>query len=91
MSDVEELELAPNPIAARFRAMADRIERNEGEVFAGAVVIIPPADGGDPVEILQLDSKPSPSEFWALIKYKADAAIHELSNNSRLATAGFRR
>jgi len=90
MSDEEE---GPkeNPIAARFRAMADRIERNEGEVFAGAVVIIPPVDGGDAVEIIQFDAKPSPGEFWGLIKYKADAAIHDLQNNTRLATAGFRR
>lgn len=78
-------------IADRFRAMADQIERNAESTFAGAVVIIPPADGGDPVEILQLDTNPSPSEFWGLIKYKADAAMHDVGNQARLGQAGFRR
>ncbi len=77
-------------IADRFRAMADRIEKNDSEVFAGAVVIVPPKDGGDPVEILQLDANPSPSEFWGLIKYKSDAAMHEISNASRISHT-FRR
>jgi hypothetical protein len=78
-------------IADRFRAMADRIERNSTDAFAGAVVIIPPEGGGDPVEILQLDSKPSPSEFWGLIKFKADVAVSDLSNATRMGQAGFRR
>lgn len=78
-------------IADRFRAMADRIEKNEGDTFAGAVVIIPPAEGGDPVEILQLDAKPSPSEFWGLVKFKADSAMHDLGNATRMGQAGFRR
>ena len=77
-------------IADKFRAMAERIEKNDPEVFAGAVVIVPPKDGGEPVEILQLDGKPSPSEFWGLIKYKADAAMHDLNNQARLGQA-FRR
>jgi hypothetical protein len=77
-------------IADKFRAMADRIEKNDPEVFAGAVVIVPPKDGGEPVEILQLDGKPSPSEFWGLIRYKSDAAVAELNNQSRMQSA-FRR
>ena len=78
-------------IADRFRAMADRIEKTvTPSDFGGAVVIIPPSDGGDPVEILQIDPKPSPSEFWGLIRYKSDAAVAELNNQSRMQSA-FRR
>jgi hypothetical protein len=76
-------------IADRFRAMADRIEKNDGE-FAGAVVIVPPAEGGSAIEIFQIDASPSPSEFWGLIKFKADAAIFELSSQARMGQA-FRR
>jgi hypothetical protein len=52
----------------KFTEMAARIEHNQPAEFAGAAVIVPPAGGGEPIEILILDkSADSAVQFWATI------------------------
>ncbi len=43
---------APGSPSHRLCRMAEHINRNAGATFGGAVVIIPPDQGGEPVEIL---------------------------------------
>jgi hypothetical protein len=76
-------------IAARFRQMADRIEKNESEPFGGAVLIMPPGDGMV-VEMLNFDPTPDGALFWGAIRSKADEAVAELQQQAR-AQQGFRR
>lgn len=78
-------------IADRFRRMADRIEKNDGEPFGGCAVIVPPGDEVVGVEILELDPAPDASIFWAKIRSKADEAVSDLGVAARNSQAGFAR
>lgn len=69
--------------AARFRAMSERITHNANEVFGGAVVIIPPANAGDPIELLMLDLQADPAQFWATIKTRIEIRLSELDERQR--------
>lgn len=75
----------------RFRAMADAIERNEGDIFGGAFVVVPPPEAGDPLETLILDSKQDPAQFWMLLKTKCDIALGQLDQKQRAGQAFGRR
>lgn len=77
-------------LATRFRAMADKIELNDDSAFGGAFVIIPPANGGDPVETLILDGRQDPSQFWSILKTKCDIMLASLDEQARQQQA-FRR
>ena len=68
--------------SARFRAMADRVDHNRG-IFGGAVVIVPPAGAGDPIEFILLDVSADAVQFWATIKGRIDKEIAKLDENSR--------
>lgn len=64
----------PGP-ADLFRAMADRIERNDPEEFSGAILIVPPPsqdNPADPVEILIIDPHHDEGHFWGVCKAKVD-------------------
>ena len=78
-------------IADRFRAMADRIEKNADEPFGGCVMIFPPGENAEPVELLWLDPKTDVAAFWGAIKGKCDFAMVEHGNLVRSGMAGFRR
>ncbi len=54
-------------IAARFRKMADLIEANKDFPFGGAFVMVPPA-GLDAVELLVLDTRQNPFQFYSNIE-----------------------
>jgi hypothetical protein len=69
----------------RFQRMAERMSVNGNESFGGAFVIIPPEDGGEPIETLILDSKQDASQFWMLLKTKCDIALGELDQKQRQA------
>ncbi len=77
-------------IADRFRKMADRIEKNAAEPFAGVALIVPPGDGAGSVELLKLDPTPDGAIFWGEIRSKADEAVADLQHQARQNT-GFRR
>jgi hypothetical protein len=71
--------------------MADAIERNAEGTFGGAFVVIPPADAGEPLETLILDSKQDAAQFWMLLKTKCDIALGELDQKQRSQAAFGRR
>ena len=71
----------PGP-AEMLRAMAERIDRNDPDDFAGCILIIPPegeagVDPGEPLEILMLDPARSVPAFWAAVKNRCSLAADE--------------
>ena len=75
-----------------LRAMADRIERNDPDDFAGCVVVIPPQgrdrdiDSGNTVELLLIDPDQDLGHFRSMAKNQTRiAAEHwETVNEQRL-------
>ena len=59
-----------------FRELADKIDRNPGEDFGGAFMLMPPK--GDPVSGLIVGAA-DVAMFWGLVKTKIDVALAELS------------
>ena len=76
---------------ARFRAMAEAIERNEGGSFGGCFVIIPPDDGGEPIETLILDSKQDLAQFWNAVITKCQIMLADVEQKQRAGQAFGRR
>ncbi len=73
-------------IAGIFRAMADTIELNGAGAFGGAFVVVPPANGGEPVHTLILDGSQDPAQFWGILKTKSDialASVEQVVRNQR--------
>ena len=69
--------------AAPFRRVADKIDINRANGFAGAFVIVPPV--GEPQDMLLLDSQESanPVIFWSTLKTRVDIALAELDEAER--------
>lgn len=65
-----------------FRRMADQIDLNEGAHFGGAFVLVPPA-GGEPVELLLLNSLKDPSQFWGALDATVKLQLAQLDEQSR--------
>lgn len=60
-----------------FRAMAARIERNPENEFAGALLIVPPADQNgarETIEHLAVATKPDMAAFWGTASAKIEIA-----------------
>lgn len=71
--------------AERFASMAERIRHNQdSSTFGGAWVIIPPGEGGIPMETLILDSKGDPAQFYMLLMAKSKNALDELQTKERM-------
>ena len=68
-------------IAARFRRMADAIEKNEN--FGGAFVVVPPEGAGESVQTLLLDPTPDPAQFWQMLLTKCQIQIAEIEMAKR--------
>ena len=86
------VETPKNEAAERFRAMAAAIEHNANATFGGAVVIIPPANAGEAIELLILDLKADPAQFWSTIDTRIKIKLAELDGQQRNQTAfGSRR
>jgi hypothetical protein len=80
----ELVEPPKNEASARFRAMADAIDHNAAtQTFGGAVVIIPPVNAGEPIEMLVLDLKADPAQFWSTIKTRIEIKLAELDEQQR--------
>jgi hypothetical protein len=73
--------------AAAFRSMADKIDTNRNNGFAGAFVIVGP--NGEVEATLILDGKPSEASFWALVSTKASIAIAEAEAQQQAQGGGF--
>lgn len=79
-------------LAKRFDVMADRMRLNKDNSFGGAFVIIPPVgEGSEPIDTLILDSKQDLSQFWMLLKQKAENEIMQLTMAQRNQNAFPRR
>ena len=74
-----------------FSDMADRVIRNAGESFGGAFVVVPPADGGDTLSALVLDTKQDPAQFWQMLLTKCQMMIATLDAQQRQSAFGGRR
>ena len=78
-------------ISDLFRKMADDIDRNDGAGFGGAFVCVPPKDGGEAFKTLIVGEDSDPSDFWVLLKSKAEAQIRAVDSASRQGQAFGRR
>lgn len=68
---------APNN-AEPFKKMAQRIEHNADAGFGGACVIIPPAQSGDPIEVLLLDNAADPATFYSTVSTRLQLALDKI-------------
>lgn len=77
------LEEPPRPPdkAQLFVDMADRIGRNPSADFGGAFLIVPPE--GDHISTLILDSDRNLSQFWSLVKARAELALAQIQELER--------
>ena len=77
-----------------LREMADRIERNRENEFAGCFVVIPPQTpdgrGGETLEILMIDPNQDPGNFWTQAAYKLDGAIGRFKTLHETPQLGYR-
>jgi hypothetical protein len=80
--------------ADRLMAMAARIKANNPDEFAGCIVIIPPVsqDGraGESIELLLIDPKRDPANFWSTVKAKAEIGEAEFVQAHQRPNLGFR-
>lgn len=79
---IQVVEGDPTPQSDPFRKMAENIDHAHYQTnampYAGAAVIVPPQDGGDPVEVLLLDRKADPAQFWATVLTRVQMRINEI-------------
>lgn len=80
---IQNQEKTVEVLAQLFVAMSDRMVLNKDGAFGGAFVIVPPKDGGDPIETLVLDSRQDPAMFWMLLKTKAEMQIAQIDQLAR--------
>lgn len=80
--DAEE-RFPPSSRPARIlREMADRIDRNDEDEFAGCIVIIPPENDqgqepGEIIEVLLIDPARNAANFWWMAKTKAQGGADQ--------------
>lgn len=77
---------SPN-YGAPFAAMAEKVQQNANNGFAGAFVIVP--HEGDPIEVLILDERPNPAVLWAQVKARIDYVLAELEDMQRRRAGGW--
>ena len=77
--------------SAPFEQMAKRIAHNRASEtaggFGGAAVIIPPADGGEPIEFLIDDAKGDPALFYSTLLTRVQFALKEIEDRQRKGMA----
>ena len=72
-----------------LRAMADKIDMNAKNGFAGAAVIIPPS--GNCISSLILDKNADLALFWSSIQTRLQIALAEIEEANRQGQAFGRR
>lgn len=68
-----------------FAEMAQAIEHNAGQAFGGAAVIVPPANSGETVSVLMLDSRGDAAQFWSTIQTRIQVILRDLEERQRVA------
>lgn len=82
----EPLVTPPEKVTSKpFHEMARAIEHNAGQGFGGAVVIVPPQGGGEPIELLMLDSKGDVAQFFSTIQTRIQLLLQDLQDKSRIS------
>lgn len=71
--------------------MKERLMKNASETFGGAVVIVPPKNAGEQIELLMLDAQGSPAQFWSTIQTRITLILSKLEEQERVAGAFGRR
>ncbi len=61
-----------------FTRMAERIDKNEGESFGGAFVIIPPEGAGTPMQSLMFNTGTDKAQFWLMLQGMINTALAEI-------------
>lgn len=87
---IEQGQFDAEAIAKMFTAMSDQIKLNNSGAFGGAFVIVPPANGGHPIEVLILDNRQDVVQFWTFLKTKATITLEELNNAGKNQAFGRR-
>ena len=90
MSDQHLVERPQSDVSTPFAKMAEQIRHNSEAVFGGAIVIVPPQDGGAQVETLLL-SQSDPVVFWSTAKSLVDRALDALADVQKGQQAFMRR
>lgn len=88
MSDQPLIERPEQNTSQPFHEMAAAIEHNPGQGFGGAVVIVPPTGGGEPISILTFDSQGDLAQFYSSIQSRIQIRVAELDNRQRIAGQG---
>ena len=92
MTDGQPLIERPTHGAATIlRRVADQIDRMGEDTFGGVAVIVPPVDGGAPIEVLILDPAKNAAQFYATIKTRLEGQLADLEVQARQQQAGFGR
>lgn len=65
-------------LSAPFTAMAERIDKNEGESFGGAFVIVPPAGAGEPMQAVMFNTGTDLAAFWMLLQAQINSALEQI-------------
>lgn len=73
----------PTTTAGRFADMAERVSHNLDSKFGGAFVIVPPENGGEPMEALILDTTGDPVQFYMLLQAKISTILEDLGMKQR--------
>lgn len=74
-----------------LRAMADRVERNAPDEFAGCIVVIPPPSDhgeGESIELLLIDPAQDLANFWSTAKSKTAIAADEFVAQQQVPNMG---
>lgn len=74
-----------------FARMCERILHNQDSVFGGAVVIVPPKNAGEQIDLLMLDAQGSPAQFWSTIQTRIALVMKQLDEQERNMAAFGRR
>ncbi len=67
---------------SHFRAMAERIEKNDLDEFSGALLVVPPG-GEEPISILLVNPKRDLAAFWATVASTIQVAAAEFQERAR--------
>ena len=87
------IERKPHGAAGILRRVADQIDKMDPDTFGGVAVVVPPAESGEPIEVLIIDPKKNAAQFYATIKTRLENDLGELEVRMRNAQAfqqGFR-
>ncbi len=63
-----------------FTKMAERIDKNEGESFGGAFVIVPPTGAGEPMQAVTFNTGTDPAAFWMLLQAQINVTLENLKS-----------